>query len=88
MEIGKIITGHVNEVLGLNKNLTEVRLEICKKCPLYSARFGGTCNNRLYLNKENGDVSVSYKTGYVRGCGCRLKAKTTLAREKCPAGKW
>lgn len=88
MEIGNIVNGHINELLGLNKNLKEVRLQICRRCPLYSSRLGGMCNNRLWLNKENGDVSISKKEGYVRGCGCRLRAKTTLANEKCPAGKW
>lgn len=88
MQIGNIINGHVNELLGLNKNISETRLAICKRCPLYTSKFGGLCNNRLWLNTETGDVSISYKEGYVKGCGCRLNAKTTLAREKCPAGKW
>lgn len=88
MEIGKIITGHVNEMLGLNKDLVTERLKICKVCPLYSKRLGGQCNNRLYLNAETGDVSLNYKQGYKRGCGCRLQAKLTLARETCPVGKW
>ena len=88
MQIGNIVTGHVNEVLGLNKNLKDVRMEICRKCPLYSPIWGGSCNSRLWMSKSNGDVSTSYKPGYIKGCGCRLKAKTTLAKEKCPAGKW
>lgn len=88
MEIGNIITGHVNELLGLHKNLKEVRLNICLKCPLYSPRLGGSCNNRLWLDPKTGDVSLTYKEDYVKGCGCRLNAKTTLAKEKCPAGKW
>lgn len=88
MEIGNIITGHVNEFLGLNKNLQAVRLAICYKCPLYSPKFGGICNSKLWLNTKTGDVSISYKEDYVRGCGCRLNAKTTITREKCPAGKW
>lgn len=50
MEIGNIITGHVNELLGLNKSLKDVRLAICYKCPLYSPKFGGLCNNRLWLD--------------------------------------
>lgn len=88
MEIGNIVNGHMNELLGLNKNLSATRMYICIKCPLYSSRLGGMCNNKLWYNKENGDVSMSYKAGYIKGCGCRLKAKTTIANEKCPAGKW
>ena len=46
------------------------------------------CNMRLWLNPETGDVSTEKKDGYYRGCGCRLRAKTTLSRENCPARKW
>ena len=46
------------------------------------------CNSRLWLNVNTGDVSTTAKTGYERGCGCRLSAKTRLANAKCPAGKW
>lgn len=88
MQIGNIVNGHVNELLGLNKNISEIRLAICRKCPLFSPRLGGMCNNRLWYNKETGDVSMSQKTGYVKGCGCALKYKTKNSNEKCPAGKW
>ena len=49
MEIGNIVKGHLNEVLGLSKDLKEERLKICYMCPLYSSKFGGLCNNKLYL---------------------------------------
>lgn len=88
MEIGHIISGHVNEMLGLNKNISEARLNICRKCPIYSTQFGGICNGRLYLNPETGDVSVKKQDGYVKGCNCRLKAKTAVMSEYCPADKW
>lgn len=88
MEVGKVVQGHINEVLGLNKDIKNIRLNICKKCPLYTPRFGGMCNNKLWYNVSLGDVSITYKDGYIRGCGCRLQAKTTLVDEKCPAGKW
>lgn len=88
MNIGRIVEGHVNEMLGLNINLAEARMKICKKCPLYSSRLGGICNPHLYLNPSNGDVSTEKKDGYVKGCSCRLSAKTTLVNEHCPADKW
>lgn len=83
-----IIKGHVNEFLGLEKDLSEQRLKICYACPLYSSKFGGICNRKLWLNPNTGDISSEEKTGYIRGCGCRIKAKTTLDYEKCPVGKW
>lgn len=88
MEIGQIIKGHINEVLDLNKDISQGRVAICKRCPLYSDRLGGTCNDRLWLNVETGDVSITKKEGYKNGCGCRLSAKTRLVNARCPLGKW
>ena len=88
MDIGQIVHGHVNEVLGLNENIKEKRMKICLKCPLYKDTLGGICNSKLWLNPKTGDVSTEQEDGYYRGCGCRLQAKTTLATATCPAKKW
>lgn len=88
MEIGNIIKGHINEALGLNKNISEERKRICYQCPLYSTKFGGICNNKLWLNTETGDVSTYPQDGYKRGCGCKLSYKTENPSSKCPVGKW
>lgn len=86
--IKNIVKGHANELFGLNQNLSEQRLKVCKKCPLYSTKLGGMCNDDLYLDPDTGDVSTKYLIGYIKGCGCRLLAKTTLLDEQCPVGKW
>lgn len=88
MEIGNIIHGHVNELLGLNKDISESRLKICYACPIYSPKFGGICNSRLWLNVNTGDVSTTPKEGYKNGCNCRLMAKTKVPHAVCPLGKW
>lgn len=88
LPISDIVKGHVNEALGLNKDFAQARQEICKQCPIYSSRMGGLCNDKLWLDPETGDVSLKHKDGYVRGCGCRIPAKTTLPNAKCVAGKW
>lgn len=88
MDVGKVIQGHWNELLGQNSNLSESRMNICQQCPIYSSRFGGLCNNRLWLNQETGDISTVKKDGYKNGCGCRLNAKTRLVNASCPLGKW
>lgn len=88
MEIGNIIHGHLNEILGLNKDISESRLMVCLSCPLYANRLGGLCNNKLWLNPVTGDISTSPKDGYKNGCGCRLNAKTKLLNAVCPLGKW
>ena len=88
MEIGNIIHGHVNEVLGLNEDLKEKRMQICRKCPLYKDTLGGICNSSLWLNPKTNEISTEQENDYYRGCGCRLQAKTTLATASCPAKKW
>ena len=88
MEIGNIVKGHINEVLNINQDISRNRLEICYRCPLYSSKLGGTCNNRLWLNPSTGDISTTKKPGYINGCSCRLSAKTRIPTAKCPAGKW
>ncbi|MDE5977509.1 MAG: hypothetical protein K2G70_03460 [Turicibacter sp.] len=59
MQIGQIVKGHINEVLGLNKDISKERLEVCYYCPLYSNKFGGLCNSRLWYNPNTGDVSTT-----------------------------
>lgn len=83
----------MNELLGKGQDLYEARIEICKECPLYietmyDGYFGEICNPKLYINPETGDVKEFPQVDYVRGCGCRLRAKTRLDYEKCPANFW
>lgn len=78
----------MNELLGLNKDISEERLKVCYSCPLYSTKFGGLCNSRLWLNPNTGDVSTTKQEGYKRGCGCKLSYKVKNVDNKCPVGKW
>ena len=88
MNILDITNGHIKELFNLNKELSDSRMKICYICPLFLNKFGGICNNRLWLDINTGDVSTTMKKGYVRGCGCRLLSKTRLPNEKCPANTW
>lgn len=88
MNILDIANGHIKNILNLNQDISRNRLQICYKCPLYSTKLGGICNNKLWLNANTGDVSDTQKPGYKRGCGCVLSAKTRLANALCPLGKW
>lgn len=88
LPIAQIIKGHVKEALGLEKDLSGTRLDICKKCPLYSYSMGGVCNSRLWLNVETGDVSSTKRPGYKNGCGCLLISKTRRIESHCPIDKW
>lgn len=88
MNILDIAEGHVRELLNLSSRLSESRLRICYKCPLYSRILGGVCDRNTWIDPATGDTSGVPKEGYVRGCGCRTGAKTRLAGAECPAGKW
>lgn len=89
MSIKQIIQGHVNEALGKNEDLQESRMNICKECPLLmNGKFGPQCNNSLWLDTETNNTSTVPKDGYIRGCGCRLNAKTRIPDAHCPANKW
>lgn len=88
-KIGRIISGHTKEVLGKNQSLSEHRLEICRECPLcYDSAIGLLCNRYKWISKETGDVSLVPREGYVRGCGCRLDAKTRNEDDSCIIGRW
>lgn len=65
----------------------EKRLEICKKCPIFSVNRG-ICNPKLYLNPITNDVSTEAKSGYTRGCGCNVFFKAKNKLNHCNAGKW
>ena len=90
MGLNAILNGHMNELFGLNKDMSKARLLICKQCPLYkkSMLLGEICNSKLWYNPETGDKSEEQKDGYINGCGCRLQAKTKVANQSCPLGKW
>ena len=85
-----IISGHVDEALGKNEDLSEKRLAVCKECPLYKETpMGPICNPRLYINENNKtDYSDRPKIGYRKGCGCALNRKTKLPAAKCTVMKW
>lgn len=87
-QAGNILIGHGNELFNLNGDISQKRLNICLTCPIYSPKLGGICNNKLWINPQTDDVRFEETPGYVRGCGCRLKAKTTIPSESCVAGKW
>lgn len=85
-----IIQGHINEVVGNNKELQLYRLSICEECELF-VKKSKQCNPFIWVNITSGETTRKKMKGHkdwVRGCGCRLKAKTTLPNAKCPINKW
>ena len=88
-QITDILKGHINELLGEHDDLSETRLSICKRCLIYreSKNFGPMCNSSKYISEDGNETSDIYKKGYIKGCGCRLRAKTRLPKATCIIGK-
>lgn len=74
-----------NNVRNMKEFNIDERLEICKKCPLYSR---GKCNSNLWLNPFNDEVSTYAKPGFIRGCGCIISVKARSSFNHCIVGKW
>ena len=75
MNIKHIIQGHANVILGINKDLSDYRIEnACKKCSI-SHNDQGEFTNKCIKAKG--------------GCGCPLPAATALkSGKKCPKDIW
>ncbi len=54
------------------------RLLICEDCPIRTMDFCNPFRRRKHKDKDE----------IIRGCGCKLAAKTLLEEEHCPAGEW
>lgn len=83
-----IITGHLHELRGKHTYLMTKRMSICGRCPLYKYTGGGICRSDMWIDPLTDETSTFEVPGFVRGCGCRLRAKTRIPNAHCPAGKW
>jgi len=83
-----IVEGHLNEIIGKHKDLSERRLSICLECPIMKeTAVGPLCDSDKWIDKDN-NSSEEYFQGATKGCGCRLSAKTALKSSRCIVGKW
>ena len=71
----------------MNEFSIEERQKICNSCPIYNPEKG-ICNPKLWINPDTNEVSISPKSGYIRGCGCIVKVKMRNLFNHCVAGKW
>ena len=82
-----IIEGATKELLNMNKELSDLRMDVCKKCPLF-VKTSKKCNDKLFLNPIDNEVTTYKTKKSYQGCGCYLKLKTRVVDEECPAKKW
>lgn len=67
----------------------EERLNICKKCPLWTeTEYGPICNSNLYISKDGKKTSHFPKLGYVQGCNCKLNYKVLNPLNHCVINLW
>ena len=91
MSLKDIIKGHMKEFTNDNDELAQERLAKCKTCPLFLLTpVGPICNpNRYYDNdKEQAYAYQNDEVTRIKGCGCRLNAKTRLEDATCPRKLW
>lgn len=50
--------------------------------------FGKVCDSKRYLDPKTMQSSYKFTPGSIKGCGCRLDAKTRRPDEHCPAKLW
>ena len=88
MSLIDIVEGHLNELIGKHRDLSERRMVICAACPLFKSTVTGPiCDPDKWIDKNN-NSSNEYFEGATKGCSCRLSAKTALKHARCVVGKW
>ena len=84
-----ILKGHTKNILNIDEELMKQRLKICEKCPLYiKTVYGWVCDSSRYINPETEETSELDLYGWVKGCGCVIKAKARLKDNHCIINKW
>lgn len=86
--VRNMVEGYTNLALGRNEGMSDMRMKVCRRCPLFKDTAGGICNPRLWLNPETDEVKTVKAPGFYKGCGCVLVSKTRAAAAHCPAKKW
>ena len=73
-----------------NELLSQERLAICEKCPLYKndKLYGAVCDSNKFISQDGTKWSWFRKEGYVRGCGCHLKQKSKKPNSHCIIKLW
>lgn len=91
MSLKNIIVGHVKELTNDNDELHEKRMAICRACPLFIlTAVGPMCNHNRYYDEDTDETYATQndEESRIRGCGCRLNAKTRLEDAICPRKLW
>ena len=86
-QVQEIAEGWTNDLLGREQELSDKRMAICRKCPLYNEKTD-RCDSKRCYNTETGEITQYPGPNIICGCGCYLGPKTRSKRSKCPMSKW
>lgn len=69
---------------------SEERIKICEKCKMVKMdpTYGPVCDSSKWMNPRTGEISRIPKSGWIRGCGCKLRWRSKNPGAHCVAGKW
>lgn len=69
---------------------SEERIKICEKCKLVKMdpTYGPVCDSSKWMNPRTGEISRIPKSGWIRGCGCKIRYKARNPSSRCVCGKW
>lgn len=87
-KLSDIVGGQVLQIFILSKYKSSLTFNTSFTCPLYSDSLGGMCNGSLWINPDTEEISDIPLFGWVKGCGCRLKAKARNRDNNCVINKW
>lgn len=88
-QVGQIAEGWAKDIVKAEQELHDTRMEICKKCPLYSeSSLGPKCDAKKCFNTKRNEVTLYPGSDITCGCGCFLDKKTRVKDSKCVLNKW
>lgn len=86
-QFGQIVEGYTNYAFGKEEELSEKRMEICRKCPLYDEDTD-RCSSKKCYNKKTGELSTVPDKGFICGCNCYMTKKSRVKNAKCVLNNW
>lgn len=86
-QVGQIVEGWTNDLLGREQELSDKRMAICRECPLYNEKTD-RCDGKRGINTKTGELVQYPGPDIIMGCNCYCLRKTKSKRAKCVLGKW
>lgn len=86
-QIKDIAEGWTNYALDRESELSEIRMKVCRKCPLYNNE-NDRCDASRCINVKTGKMEMGPGKDIVCGCNCYVSKKSRVLNAKCVLNKW